>query len=1628
VVGAWTDLAFSPVVNGGGLEFNAFGLDVAGLYIDPHDLTGNTVYAAISGFGSPAALVQQLYRSTDGGAHWTAIESNLPNVPVNAVVVDAEDTNTLYLGTDVGVFSTRAVATCSAAPCWAGYGSGLPLAPVTALIATHGGTAGLLLTAGTYGRGVWQIPQVTSGTPLTTATVSPASLTFASQTVGTTSAAQTVTLKNTGSATLTVTGVTVTGIAAADFIESDTCVGVPLAKNATCTLNVSFEPSASGARSGTLTIGANVAGGQLLLQLSGTGLAPANVTLLPASLSFGTQLLGTYSAPQSINVQNAGGSTVAISSLTVSAPFNKQTSTCGASLAANATCSVAVQFDPAVAGAATGSLTIVDGVGTQSASLTGTGVAQATDVLSATALVFPGTVLDQTSAPMTITLTNNGGVPLTHIGTSVQGAFSAVSMCGSQLAAAASCILSVEFTPTVAGTGNGSLVISDALRAQTVSLSGKGLKPASISLYPTAVVFGNLQVNTSGNATLTITNSGGSPLGTPGFSISGAGAASFAVGTSTCGASVAAGSSCTVQLIFTPVAAGTATATLTVSTTTQGVASAAATLSGTGLTPPTITVSPTALSLGSVIVGNSSNAYTVQVTNSGQVALAQPTFSVSGSQAADFALSAPADIPACTGSLNPKASCNIQVTFSPSLTGSETATLTVAGSNAIPPTATVALSGTGAASILLQASPSQLSFPAIAVGTVSPAQTLTVSNLGRQTANGLALSVTGPYQLSPALTNCKTTLARDSFCTIGLIFAPAASGDQPGALTISVSNLGVNPLAVPLDGTGVAIGGIQTIPTAITFGSIVVNTASAPQPLTVTNSGQAPLTGIILSTTGDFSLTANLCPATLAAQASCTTSVVFTPATTGIRTGTLTVITTSTGVPPAVVSLTGNGIPPGTLVANPSVVSFGAVTVGQTSPAQTVNLTNNGATALAGLQLTAAGDFSLPQNGCGAQLAAAAMCSFTVAFSPTQPGTRIGSVNIQSATAGFLPVVVGLTGTGLPTVSLTVKPTSLAFGSVAVGTDSAAMQLTITNPGTGTLAGLAFSTAAPFSIGTGSCGTSLSSGASCMVPVTFAPKVAGPQSGMVTVSSTSLGVFPVLVGLTGTGLTPASLSLTPAQLSFAATTIGTTSATQSVKITDTGGVGISGLTVKASGDFAVASSNCTATLAAGASCSVTVSFTPTAAGGRSGFLTAAAVTGATNTPVTASGSLSGTGLTAAVLTVSPTTLTFAPTQVGLTTPTQMVTVGNSGQSATTNLQLAVTAGFTLDPAKTTCTPVLAAGAHCTAGVIFAPTGAGAVTGSLTASLGGAAAGAATVALSGTGAPPPGISTNPASLVQFGTVGVGQSAAPIAVTVTNLGGLTALTALTLSVNAAGTASGFALTANTCLSTLAAAASCTVNVTFTPSAAGALTGALTISSVNGGKAVILALSGAGFDFKFAVVGSASATVIQGQSANYTLAVTPLGGSSTSVYNFACANIPKNTQCLFNPAQLPAQTTGVSGQVFLSIGTGGTATNARKHDDMRPETALMLCALFALPLALLRRRRSAENHNKSRPEKLFFWLLLIASAGSAIGCAGSGGGGSGGQGHNGGDTPTGTYTLPVTATSDGVAHIVSITLVVD
>ena len=406
----WQDLTLNPVTNDSD-AMNVFGLDISSIFIDPHDTTGNTVYVTVAGMQSLLVDMEVVYRSTDGGAHWTYITSNLPWAPANSLVVDPQDANTAYIATDMGVYSTRQVATCAnlSSTCWRAFGTGLPQSPVVQLSAAPVDIVGPSSSAATYGRGVWQIPLWTAGENLTTATVAPTTLTFSSQIVGSGGSAQTVTLTNTGSAALMPTALTASG----DFSESDNCLNAIVNAGGNCAVQVTFAPTQAGSRTGQLNIGANVSGGQLTVSLSGTGLAAGTISLTPAAVSFGSVEVGTASSALQVTAQNSGGTAVSYKSA-ITGPFAIASDACGGTVQGDSACQLKLTFTPTQAGAATGTLTFTDSAGTQSVQLSGTGAAPPTDTLSTGSLTFPSTVDGQLSAAQTVSITNSGNVALTE--------------------------------------------------------------------------------------------------------------------------------------------------------------------------------------------------------------------------------------------------------------------------------------------------------------------------------------------------------------------------------------------------------------------------------------------------------------------------------------------------------------------------------------------------------------------------------------------------------------------------------------------------------------------------------------------------------------------------------------------------------------------------------------------------------------------------------------------------------------------------------------------------------------------------------------------------------------------------------------------------------------------------------------------------------------------------------------------------------------------------------------------------------------------------------------------------------------------------------------------------------------
>jgi hypothetical protein len=521
-----------------------------------------------------------------------------------------------------------------------------------------------------------------------------------------------------------------------------------------------------------------------------------------------------------------------------------------------------------------------------------------------------------------------------------------------------------------------------------------------------------------------------------------------------------------------------------------------------------------------------------------------------------------------------------------------------------------------------------------------------------------------------------------------------------------------------------------------------VNVTSAAQPVTVTNTGNAPMviTNIVLAPGGQYAQTNNcpLNPASLGAGASCTVNVTFRPtsATPNPKNSNfnVNVAAPATGV---TVQLTGNVVVPSASLTG--TAAFGNQQLGTTSAAHTFTYTNTGTVPITvsntGVTLTGsnASNYSITSNACivsgvGVTLAAGASCQIGVTFTPSATGSRTATLTVIDTAGGAPNQTASLTGTGVaPSSTLTG---TAAFGNQQVGATSAAHTFTFTNTGIGpftvTTVSLSGGNASNYAIVSNGCTGTLGAGASCTFGVTFTPSATGSRTTTLTATGTSGSATTTHTAtLTGTGVAPSS-SLT-GSAAFGNQQLNLTSAPHTLTFNNTGSGPITVSTVALSGtnptNYAIVNNLCTgATLAAGGNCTLGVTFTPSALGSRTATLTVTATSGSATT--SAAASLTGTGVQGAEFTGATLgTLSFVTNQRTLAfgnqsagAHTSVVTVTVVGPSSVTFSTATVSngTGTAFSKGADSCSgATVLVGGTCTITVNFAaPTGNSSRTGTL----------------------------------------------------------------------------------------------------------------------------------------------------------------------------------------------------------------------------------------------------------------------------------------------------------------------------
>jgi HYDIN/CFA65/VesB family protein/centrosomal CEP192-like protein/beta-propeller repeat-containing protein len=546
-----------------------------------------------------------------------------------------------------------------------------------------------------------------------------ANLNFGSQPVGMPNNAQLpVAIINTGDAPLSISFIGITGPNSVDFsaVNTAACLTSAINPGASCSFEMQFVPSVVGIEGAALSVTDGAPGSPQVLALFGTGAGPLAVPS-PGSVNFGNVPAGTSSPSQEITLMNTGNQPLQITEFNFSgsvAQFSLGQNTCTAPnmIAAGASCVMQVSFVPSTTGAFNASLNVTDNSGNvagavQSIPMSGVGTTPAPlVVISPTALGFAAQSVGTTSALQSATLTNQGSAALNISGIAVTGVDAGsfgIIQAGSNpcpasgvLAAGANCTVSINFSPTSAGTKNGSLILSDNASGspQMVSLMGTGVAP-SITLSAASLNFAPQGAGTTSAAqTETVSNTGNVPVGIAGIAVTGANSADF-IQTNNCPPSLGANSSCHIMVEFDPSASGPASraASLSISDNAPQSPQTVA-LSGTVVVAG-VSLSPSSVSFGNQLVGVASTPVPITLTNTGQGAL-----TVSGASVSDAANYTAKNN--CTG-VAAGGTCTIQITFNPaapaagaqcgSTTGAKNANLILTDNTASSPQ-TVVLSGT----------------------------------------------------------------------------------------------------------------------------------------------------------------------------------------------------------------------------------------------------------------------------------------------------------------------------------------------------------------------------------------------------------------------------------------------------------------------------------------------------------------------------------------------------------------------------------------------------------------------------------------------------------------------------------------------------------------------------------------------------------------------------------------------------------------------------------------------------------------------------------------------------------------------------------------------------------------------
>jgi hypothetical protein len=499
---------------------------------------------------------------------------------------------------------------------------------------------------------------------------------------------------------------------------------------------------------------------------------------------------------------------------------------------------------------------------------------------------------------------------------------------------------------------------------------------------------------------------------------------------------------------------------------------------------------------------------------------------------------------------------------------------------------------------------------------------------------------------------------------------------------------------------------------------------------------------------------------------------------------------------------------------------------------------------------------------------------------------------------------------------IAVSPASLTFTKQLIDTASSTKSVTITNNGASAQP-IVITMSGDYTETDNCSGSIAGSGGSCTAKITFTPSQVGSIEGAASIYDNDNNIL-ALVGIKGTGEAPVTTA--PASLSFTGGTIGTTSAAKTFKITNNtaSAVTINSITTNVT-DYAITTGTCLTTPLAArtGNCTVSVMVTPTSAADDGAIIITDNATNAL--PVVVKLTSAATAGTSP-LSLSKTSLTFK-TLSGTTSAAQTITVTNSSASAVTMGTITASTDYAI--LNNTCPSSLAAAAKCTFEITFSPTFVGAIEGSAAIAFTTSSSNSPQL-VNLTGTSEANLTVSPASLT-FTSQGIGSTSTAKPVKITN----NSASAVTLSSVVPSGDFQIQLTGTTCSltgGTLGAAKTCTLEIQFSPTIAGSIVGALTVTNTSTPDPLIIGLAGTGTNTATAVLNPASAH----QGSSETIVITGTGTSfgPTTTVNFG-SDITPGSLTVNGPTSASVPITiddvAVTGSRNVTITTGAQVVTA-------------------------------------------------------------------------------------------------------